>query len=157
MDFYDLAQQCAPWVQPQLLAQMVYHESRFKPFAIGINGKNRLSRQPANYGEAVVTAKWLIANGYNVDLGLGQINHRNLNKTGLSVEDVFVPCKNLRASGSILLWNYQAAIKKYNDPQTSVIAAMSAYNTGSFTRGISNGYVQKVLSVKFSPVVRQNN
>ncbi len=151
MDFFDISQQCAPWVSPQLLAQIVHHESKFNPYAIGINGNARLARQPANADEAVLTAKWLVSNGYNVDLGLGQINYANLEITGLSIEEAFDPCKNLKAAASILLWNYQSAVRKYQDPQTSVYAALSAYNTGSFTKGFANGYVQKVVSVKITP------
>lgn len=146
MDFNAIAAECAPWVAPQTLAAIVRTESQFRTFAIGVNGGAKLARQPSTKEEAVVTAKWLIANNYNIDMGLGQVNSANLAKTGLSVEEAFDPCKNLAAAGKILTWNYQSASKKIPDPQAALHAAISAYNTGSFTRGFSNGYVQKVLN-----------
>jgi type IV secretion system protein VirB1 len=145
MDFQALAQECAPWVAPQTMAAIVKTESGFRPYAINVNGRAQLERQPATKSEATVTAKWLIANGYNIDLGLGQVNSVNLSKTGLSVEDAFDPCKNLAAAATILHWNYQAASRKVQGEQAALHAAISAYNTGSFTRGFSNGYVQKVV------------
>lgn len=146
MDFNALVTECAPWVAPQTMAAIVRTESQFKPFAININGKAKLERQPATKEEAVITAKWLIENRYNIDLGLGQVNSVNLAKTNLSVEDAFDPCKNLAAAATILKWNYESASKKIPDEQAALQAAISAYNTGSFTRGFNNGYVQKVVS-----------
>lgn len=146
MDFVALAQECAPWVAHETMAAIVKTESAFRPLAIGVNGGVKLTRQPENKAEAVVTAKWLIANGYNIDMGLGQVNSANLGKTGLTVEDAFDPCKNLAAAATILHWNYQAASRKVGGEQAALHAALSAYNTGSFTRGFSNGYVQKVVN-----------
>ena len=146
MDFNAMAAECAPGVAPQTLAAIVRTESQFQPLAIGINGGAKLQRQPSTKDEAVITAKWLIANNYNIDMGLGQVNSANLGKTGLSVEDAFDPCKNLAAAAMILTWNYQSASKKISDQQAALHAAISAYNTGSFTRGFKNGYVQKVLN-----------
>ncbi|WP_395009154.1 lytic transglycosylase domain-containing protein [Undibacterium sp.] len=152
MDFNQIAQECVPWVAPRTLAAIVRPESGFNPLAIGINGGARLVRQPANVQEAVVTAKWLIANGYNIDVGAGQINVKNLIPYGLSIDNAFDPCKNLAVAGSILYWNYQSALKKYPNPQDALRAAISAYNTGSFERGFKNGYVQKVVNASTLPL-----
>jgi type IV secretion system protein VirB1 len=155
MDFNVLSAECAPWVAPQTMAAIVKTESQFNPLAININAGAKLEHQPASKEEAVVTAKWLIANNYNIDLGLGQVNSANLSKTNLSIEDAFDSCKNLAAAATILQWNYASASKKISGEQAALHAAISAYNTGSFTRGFSNGYVQKVLnnaSVNVMPV-----
>jgi type IV secretion system protein VirB1 len=141
-----LSAECAPWVAPPTKAAIVKTESQFYPLAININAGARLERQPASKAEAVVTAKWLIANNYNIDLGLGQVNSANLAKTNLSVEDAFDACKNIAAAATILQWNYASASKKISGEQAALHAAISAYNTGSFTKGFSNGYVQKVLN-----------
>lgn len=146
MDFNALSAECAPWVAPQTMAAIVKTESQFNPLAININAGAKLERQPANKEEAVITAKWLIANNYNIDLGLGQVNSANLVKTNLSVEDAFDACKNLAAAATILQWNYESASKKISGEQAALHAAISAYNTGSFTKGFNNGYVQKVLN-----------
>lgn len=145
MDFYALAQECAPWVAPETMAAIVKTESGFKPLSIGVNGGARLVRQPDNQAEAVVTAKWLIEQGYNIDLGLGQVNSANLARVGLSIEDAFDPCKNVAAAATILHSNYVVAKAKTPDEQDALHAALSAYNTGSYTKGFANGYVQKVV------------
>lgn len=146
MDFGTLAQECAPAVAPQTLAAIVKTESRFNPFAINVNGPMVLTRQPRTKAEAVKAAKWLLAKGYNVDLGLGQINSANLERVGLSVQDAFDPCQNIAASAAILQMNYRMAKKRTPDAQKALRAAISAYNTGSFVKGYQNGYVYKVVS-----------
>lgn len=145
MDFVALAQECAPQVAHETMAALVRTETAFRPWSIGLNGGARLERQPGNKAEAVTTAQWLIAQGYSVDMGLAQINSANLAKLGLSVEDVFDPCKNLAAAAKILHGNYQAARRRGQDEQAALQAALSAYNTGSPTRGFANGYIQKVM------------
>ncbi|MBS1943323.1 MAG: lytic transglycosylase domain-containing protein [Bacteroidetes bacterium] len=145
MDFLALAQQCAPSVHPQTLAAIVRTESGFNPNSIGINKTNQvLSRQPLTKEEAIALAKRLIEQGRNIDMGLGQVNSANLQTLGLTVEDVFDPCKNLAAAASILTGNYQRAAKQGADAQGTLKMALSAYNTGNFTAGQSNGYVLKV-------------
>lgn len=146
LDFLALAQECAPWVAPQTMAAIVKTESGFNPLSIGVNGGARLVRQPADKAEAVSTAKWLIEKGYNIDLGLGQVNSSNLAKTKLSVDDAFDACKNLAAAATILKLNYDNVKGKIEGEQPALRAAISAYNTGTFTKGITNGYVQKVVN-----------
>jgi type IV secretion system protein VirB1 len=144
IDFLALALACAPWVAPETLSAIVKTESGFQPLAIGINGGARLVHQPRNTPEAVVTARWLIDHGYNIDLGLGQINVANLSRLGMTVEDAFDPCRNLAGAASILHSNYIQAKRRHAGEQQALHAALSAYNTGSFERGFANGYVQRV-------------
>ena len=94
--------------------------------------------------DAVATAKRYIAAGYSVDLGLGQINSRNMRKLGLNWETVFDPCTNIAALGQILTQNYQA-VADGRHPQSALRLAISLYNTGSTSRGFRNGYVAKVV------------
>lgn len=144
MDLMALVQDCAPAVATDLMAAIVRTESGAKPFAIGINGDVHLERQPQTGAEAIVTAQWLLDQGYNVDLGLAQINSSNLEALGLSVPAAFDPCANLAAGATILLGNYQRALTRFSAPQEALTAALSAYNTGSFTAGIRSGYVARV-------------
>lgn len=146
LEFIALAQQCAPAIEPRTMAAIVKHESGFKPNAIGINRGGRLQWQPRDKTEAVVTATWLIEQGYNIDMGLGQINSANLRRLGLTVNDVFDPCTNLRAAARILGDNLSLASKSQTDPQKRLHVALSYYNTGSPTRGFNNGYVRKVMA-----------
>lgn len=129
------------------MAAIVKTESGFKPFAIGVNKSEvKLIRQPANKQEAVTTAKWLISNGYNIDMGMAQINSANMKWLGVSIDDLFDPCKNVAAGAKILLNNYIDAFKKIGEPQDALRAALSSYNTGNATAGIKNGYVAKVTA-----------
>jgi len=146
LGFMMLAQACAPTIDVQTIAAIVKTESNYNPLVIGINGQVKLARQPQTEDEAVSTARWLINNGYNIDMGLGQINSENLKRVGLTVEEVFDPCKNIGAAAQILKSNYVSAKDHIQDQHQAYLASLSAYNTGSFSKGFSNGYVQKVIS-----------
>lgn len=150
LGFYDLVTQCAPNVGVSTIAAIVKTESSFDPLAINVNVKKNTPKPkinpPKNQNEAIATAKWLLANHYNIDMGLGQINSSNLSGLGLTVDEMFNPCSNLNAAGIILKGNYQTAIKETSNEQDALYAAISAYNTGSLTKGFSNGYVNSVVS-----------
>lgn len=137
-----LLAQCAPQVSPDTMAAIVQTESEGNPWAIGVNGAAGV-RQPSSQDEAIRVARDLIARGRNIDMGLAQINSANLSWLKLSVEQVFDPCNNLRAGAFILTDNYRRAVS--TGIERPLHAALSAYNTGSFTRGLRNGYVAKVM------------
>jgi type IV secretion system protein VirB1 len=138
-----LVAQCAPSVAPSTMTAVVTTESRGNPFTIGVNRAARLVRQPTDFLSAVTTAKRLIARGFNIDLGIAQINSANLTRLGLSVEDAFDPCRNLAASARVLSLNYSKASRRLA-PAAALGAAISMYNTGSPERGFRNGYVARV-------------
>ena len=138
-----LASQCAPNVAPQTVAAIVQTESRGRPFALNVNGGPQPPAQ-IDAASAAATAQRYTAAGYSVDLGLGQINSRNMRWLGLTWETVFDPCTNIAALGRVLTQNYSAAIAG-RDPQTALRVALSLYNTGSSSRGFRNGYVAKVV------------
>lgn len=140
----SLAQACAPQVAPQTLAAVAYAESRFDPLAIGVNRGPRPVRRPRDPAEAARTARALIADGANLDLGLAQINSDNLGWLGLSVEEAFDPCRNLTAAGRVLQAGYRPASASPLDRQVALRAALSRYNTGHPERGVRNGYVARV-------------
>lgn len=144
-DLPVMIQQCAPGVGQTTMHAIIRTESGGHPWAIGDNTA-ALARQPATKEEAVATAKTLIAQGHSVDLGLGQINSKNLAGLGLTVDQVFDPCTNLAASATILTGAYQRAVKQHGQGQQALLAALSAYNTGSLVNGFGNGYVQKVVA-----------
>jgi len=146
IDFMELAAQCAPQVHVTTLASVVLHESGANPYAVGVNGGVKLPRQPRNKAEAIATAEWLKANGYNFDGGLGQVNVRNLEWLGMSISDLFDPCANLRGAAIVLTDCYKRASVHYEAGQPALQAALSCYNTGNFSAGFSNGYVMKVAA-----------
>ena len=63
----------------------------------------------------------------STDFGLAQINSSNLVWLGETPTTIMEPCANIRAAARVL-------------------ASLSAYNTGSPTRGLSNGYAEAVLA-----------
>ncbi|WP_455476222.1 lytic transglycosylase domain-containing protein [Bartonella sp. B17] len=146
LDFMVLAAACAPAIHPTTLSAVVMQESQGNIYAIGINGNYKLPHQPSTFEEAIATAEQLKRSGYNFDVGLGQINIRNLEWLGMSLSDLFDPCKNLKAVQTVLVHCYERAMLKYSSGQAALQAALSCYNTGNFKRGFINKYVQKVAS-----------
>ncbi len=138
-----LASQCAPSVAPETVLAIIQTESSGEPFALNVNGGRQPARQ-SNAGDAAATARRYVASGYSVDLGLGQINSRNMRWLGLTWGTVFDPCTNVAALARVLTTNYNA-VSAGRDPQTALRVALSMYNTGSQTRGFRNGYVAKVV------------
>lgn len=95
-----LASQCAPTVAPETVLAIVQTESSREPFALNINGGRQPARQ-RNAADAAATAQRYVSAGYSVDLGLGQINSRNMRWLGLTWDTVFEPCTNLAALGRV--------------------------------------------------------
>jgi type IV secretion system protein VirB1 len=158
VDFAVLAQQCAPDVHPATLQALVKTESGFNPYAIGVVG-GKLERQPRNLDEAVATARSLEAGGWNYSMGLGQVNRSNLARYRLNTTSVFDPCANLRAGASILSDCYSRAAAVNGAGQAALLAAISCYYSGNFTRGFAadagskTSYVQRVsANVELLPV-----
>jgi len=141
-----LARQCGPSVAVETLVSVVHTESRFDPYAIGVNAKGVAKPEPADRATAISTARALIARGYNIDLGLGQINSANLKRLDLTVEDAFDPCLNLAAAARVLSSNYLSVARSSQSTEAAIATAMSMYNTGSRSRGFGNGYVGRVYA-----------
>jgi len=143
----QLLAECAPQVASDTMSAIVRVESGGNPLALNVNGAQRLARQPKNRQEALGWASWVIARGYSVDMGLAQVNSRNLQRLGMTAEQMFEPCDNLKAGARILSENYAGASKRYGAGQSALRAAISAYNTGNYQSGFYNGYVAKIDAV----------
>lgn len=141
-----LAGSCAPSVAPETLISIVHTESRFNTLAIGVNSPGARKPVPATRAQAIAAARRLIRQGYNIDLGLGQINSANLGWLGLSVEDAFEPCRNLAAAARVLTTNYQSVTHSAQSSDHAIATALSLYNTGDRRRGFRNGYVARVYA-----------
>ena len=137
---------CAPQVAPETGLRLVQHESRANPYAIGVNGPYVVRPQPVTSAQAVATAKRLLAlpGVRSIDVGLGMINSSHLPRLGLSLEQVFEPCTNLKVMQSVLLPSYERAVLVHGPGQQALQRALSEYNTGHPSRGIAIGYVRKV-------------
>ena len=124
-----LLQQCAPRVAPVTMAAVVQTESGGWPWTIDVNGLPGGGSMRFNDQQAAITAATrYIRLGYKVDLGLAQVDSENLSWLGLSVQQAFNPCTNLRAAQRILVGAYRQAGA---DGTQSLNGAFQAYNSGN--------------------------
>jgi len=137
---------CAPpEVAPETLQAVIRVESGGDSLAVGVNlpGQPARAVHPASRAEALAIVEDVLAQGGSVDLGLMQVNSRNLAWLGYSVADMFDACSNIRAGATILQDNYRRALQIAPAGQPALRAALSAYNSGDFNRGFVNGYVAR--------------
>jgi type IV secretion system protein VirB1 len=132
---------CAPNVAPATLEAVISVESGGNPLALNVNGPAVQPPPARDVSEAARVAAGFIARGYSVDLGLMQVNSRNLVELGLTVQQILDPCTNIRAGAAVLTADYAEAARTRGEGQPALQAALSAYNTGDFYRGFANGYV----------------
>lgn len=125
---------CAPSVHPQTMAAVVSVESSGDPWAIGDNDAHR-SYHPPTYGAAVSIAYTLLAQGHNLDLGLGQVNSIHLREYGTTPESLLQPCANLRVASDILYKDWRNAESRFGATRLALDRAIGAYNTGSLFAG----------------------
>jgi len=138
-----LVQQCASEVATEAVVPLVVTESGGDDLAINVNRGPRVRAGSIAEGAALV--RRYMAQGYTVDVGLAQINSANFARLGVSVEQVFDPCTNLRLASSLLQEGYGLASRHYSGLD-AISATYSLYNTGTLTRGFRNGYVGRVWS-----------
>ena len=132
-----MLENCAPYVALPTLAAIIHVESAGNPLALYVNGIERQPTPVRNRDEAVAEAGHYVARGYSVDLGLMQVNSRNLATFGVTMTQMLDPyaCTNIRIGATILAADYNRASMMYGPGQRALRAALSAYNTGSFYRG----------------------
>lgn len=140
----DLSRKCAPQVAPTTMVTLIRTESKGNPLALGLNGA-RLRFQPRSESQAIAWVRYLDKHNYNYDVGLGQVNSKNIRKLKLKPEQLFNPCLNIKVSAYILTQNYLQAKKIVKDPQVALGRALSIYNTGNQYNGYNNGYIERVL------------
>ena len=134
-----MLQECAPEVAPVTMAAIVQTESSGWPWTIDVNGLPGGSMRFSTKQAAIAAATRYIRMGYKVDMGLAQVDSENLSWLGLSVQQAFNSCTNLRAAQRILVGAYQQA--GANGTQ-SLAGAFQAYNSGN-TRG--DGHYARVV------------
>ena len=132
----ELLMMCAPAVDPVTMAAVVKQESGGQPWVLN-NNTTRKSATFASKAAAVAAAVVAVGRGESVDMGLVQINSKNLPALGLSVDQAFDPCTNLAAGASVLATGYQKT--------GSLSAALSTYNTGRPNSKVGAAYAQKVF------------
>jgi type IV secretion system protein VirB1 len=144
---------CAANIAPVTLEAVIEVESRGDPLLLHVNGLAAQPRHATDASEAAGLARRYIAQGYSVDLGLMQVNSRNLAVLGYTIEQVLAdPCINIRAGAAVLTADYAAAMQEHGDGQAALQAALSAYNTGDLYRGFANGYVARYYGPGSAPL-----
>lgn len=128
---------CAPAVDPVTMAAVVKQESGGAPWVVNNNTTGKSLAYPSK-AAAVAAALAAIGRGESVDMGLAQINSKNLPALGLSVEQVFDPCTNIAAGASILAAGYKKT--------GSLSGALGIYNTGQADSKVAAAYAQKVFA-----------
>jgi type IV secretion system protein VirB1 len=141
-----MADQCAPTEPAIVLTSIARVESGYDSFKISVNGPHSQSFGPNSRREAIALAYQLILDGKNIDLGLAQINSKNMTWLGASIDDLFDPCKNLMAASKIMEHGYKLALKTSPPDRSLLETAYSFYNTGRPDRGFANGYVKKIVT-----------
>lgn len=141
----QIIMRCSNLVALSTMKAIIKTESRGNPFAIGINGKLYLKHQPKNYKEAYSWLEYLEKYNYNIDIGIAQINIKNVHKYGYKAVDMLNPCTNIKLA-NVILQNYFKKLKQSNiSDRHALFMAISAYNTGNYRRGFYNGYLKMVV------------
>lgn len=156
-EFDGLAAKCAPTAPVPTLRAIARVESALYPLALSVNyperaaaelrlgeGAVRLSRQPRSVEEALAWIRWLKSRRQTVSVGLMQINTEHLPALGVRIEQLFDPCTNIRTGWVILSSKLDQARRRFGNTATTIRAALSSYNSGNWTGGFANGYVQRV-------------
>ncbi|BDC46129.1 hypothetical protein PTKU15_94260 (plasmid) [Paraburkholderia terrae] len=141
-----LARTCAPNVHPLTVAYLASAESHNNQFAINVNGRHSLKRQPTTEQEAHDAIVMLDARGWNYDVGYTQINSANFRSLGVTGTQLLDPCTNLHAGAQVLGDCYARAVRQVGEGQAALQRALSCYNTGNQQKGFANGYVTRVVA-----------
>ncbi|KRB78796.1 MULTISPECIES: lytic transglycosylase domain-containing protein [unclassified Sphingomonas] len=136
-----LAHQCAPEIATEAVVPLVVTESGGDSLQINVNKGPRV--RAGSVVEAAAIVRRYVAAGYTADVGLAQINSANFARLGVTVEQAFDPCTNLRLASLLLQQGYGLA-NRYYSGLDAISATYSLYNTGTLTRGFRNGYVGRV-------------
>jgi len=158
-DLAKLQSTCLPTAPLTTLRAVVQVESSGNPNAMQIDfskallkrwelpeGTLRLKRQPTNHREALDWLAYFQSYDIFVDLGLMQVSTAEAKRRGISPESLLEPCTNLRVGWLILEDDYRIEKQTYGPGQQALQHAISRYNTGDTQRGITNGYLGRVLA-----------
>ena len=142
--FMDVADQCAPMVEPLPLAAIVRLESDFDPLAIRVHSDAVLGRQPDTKEGAISAAQRLLAQGAEFSVGLGGLSVSVGRAHGLSLEEMFDACSNLAVTGTLLADYLRVSAKGGSDTLGPAFARY--FGQGDEEVGYLAGYDQRALA-----------
>lgn len=155
IDIQQQLAQCAPQVSPVLMHALVRTESSWNPLAIGPDAGQPAIAQPSTLEAAVKTVKQLQASGGKFSLGLAQIHISNVTQRGMTLEQAFDSCSNLKLGQTILFEYYDKALKEGYAGVDAVWAALRGYNSNRVNSTVSDQYATKIFTY-MQRVVGQN-
>lgn len=136
---------CGPQVHPVTLQAVAVVESGVQPWAIG-------TPHGAVFPRTRVEAERVLARALrtepSVDIGLLQINSQWLPRLRIEPASLLDPCTNVHVGAAILAANFLKASRPGRSHLAALVAALSAYHSGSETAAVK--YAEKVLSVPVS-------
>lgn len=135
-------QTCGPTVHPSTTQAIISVESNWNPYAIHDNTAN-VTYAPGTDIEAQKIAYKLLRAGHSIDMGLMQVNSCHLGDMHIDYRTLFNPCYNVQCGTQILANFYEKYYRPSNPPQTTLLLALSGYNTGTPWKG--SEYVYKIL------------
>lgn len=150
----QLVSQCVPGAPIHSMAAIIKVESSGNPLALFDNTTGR-SILPSNKQQAKQILTNLIAKHHQVDVGIAQVDTENFAKTGLTVNNAFDACSNIRAGNQIFMASYTQAVSAGFSGQSAVFHAFEAYNSGRVVGDAS--YANKVLRAAGIPVFYAEN
>jgi len=133
-------------VPTTIVKAIIKTESLNKKFAINVNrnGKSFVTFIPNKEEQAIKFASAFINAGFSVDVGLMQLNSNNFKELNTTLQEAIKPCKNIELATTIFYNFYKQTNPNINKLERLKLS-LSAYNTGSFTNGFKNGYVDKYV------------
>lgn len=148
MALADLYAACGPWVHRDTIAAVVAVESGGHPWAIGTPHGAFYAR---TRGEARAVLARELRTGTSVDIGLMQINSQWIARLHIVPDRLLDPCVNVRVGTAILAADFVAASRPGRTHAQALIAALSAYHSGSETAAVD--YAQAVVSASNREVI----
>jgi len=127
-----------------LAMSIAEQESSGKPYAFNVNRWEGETIPMISMESSIDLSKRFVDKGYSVDVGLMGINSKNIDRLGQSIETTFDPCTNIAMGETIYTEFLEKAKVSGFVGHEAIRVALSQYNTGSMTRGFTNGYVDKV-------------
>ena len=138
-------QLCAPPEHATMMQKIIAAESGGNSLAIHDN-KTGKSYFPDNLSEALAIASKLMADkNASIDLGLAQINSRNLPRFNASLADAFDPCSSIKMGSMIYAEGLKNAVSAGLSGDAAIRAALSQYNTGRLNSTVGAAYASRVL------------
>ncbi len=110
-----------------------------------------LARQPRTLTEARAWTRYLTNRGRTVSIGLLQVSSEHISSLGVTWDQLFDPCTNIRVGARLLTAYYRQAATVLGEGQEALQYALSGYNSGFPLVGFSNGYVDSVVHGEFAP------